>query len=156
VSIIRYKVIENDDLWFGHYCRKRIYMSQSDYIQYRKTSHVLKEAGKLQPVLSSQQYTSFKSYSLENTIQSYRSVYYKMLDDSLVVVYDIPLNNVASCPNINYCQNTNTRPNRVLNMVFGTKYTPKPSRPLDMKYIKTNHPEKVSILSHPNCRCMDE
>lgn len=130
-------------------------MSQSDYIQYRKTANVLKEAHKLEPVLSSQQYTTFKSYSLENTIQSDHSVYYKMIDPSMVFVYDMPLNNVYHCPTIGYCIGTENRPNRVLNMEFGMKYTPKPMRPIALKTVKINNPEKVSILSHPNCRCLD-
>lgn len=131
-------------------------MSQSDYIHYRKTAHILKEANKLQPVLSSQQYTTFKSYSLENTIQSYNPVYYKIADPSAVVVYEMTLNNVYDCPNVDYCVNTDTRPNRVLNMVYGTTYSPKPSRPIALKTVKINNPEKVSISSHPNCICVND
>lgn len=134
----------------------RIYMSQSDYIQYRKTANVLKETHKLSPVLSSQQYTTFKSYSLENTIQSEHSVYYKTIDPSSVVVYEMTLNNVYNCPNVDYCIDTNARPNRVLNMTFGTKYTPRPARPIPLKTIKYTQPEKVSIASHPNCKCINE
>jgi hypothetical protein len=130
-------------------------MSQSDYIQYRKTANRLKEVNKLAPVLSSQDYTLFKSYSLENSIVSQHTVYYKSFDETTRFVFDMPMNNVSECPVVEYCENTNTRANRVLNMWDGTKYTPQPLRPIALKTIKVNNPEKVDIRSHRNCQCIN-
>ena len=47
-------------------------MSQSDYLKRRVTSHILNrqktEKDELKPVLSSDEYTSFKRYQITNTV----------------------------------------------------------------------------------------
>lgn len=132
-------------------------MSQGDYIKYKRVGHVLNEPAKLNSTLGSREYTQFKEYSLENTIQSEVRRYDKWINPATTrIIFDMELRNRENCPEIQFCTNTNTRANRVLNMAFGSNYTPKPSRPIALKTVKDQHPEKVGILNHPNCKCLDD
>jgi hypothetical protein len=136
-----------------------VYMSQSDYIRHKKLSAELKEISKLSKVLESQKYTAYKEYSLENTIYSVKDVYYKFIPEGTQFVYEMIRNNANNCSDMSFCSLTDLRANRVngngdyLNPVFGQMYEPKPMRPLALKTIKTNNPEKVSIQNHIKCKC---
>jgi tRNA U38,U39,U40 pseudouridine synthase TruA len=123
-------------------------MSQSDYIRHKKLSAELKEISKLSPVLDSQKYTAYKEYSLENTIPSVKNVYYRFIPEGTQFVYEMIRNNAGNCSNMEFCVDTNLRNNRVLNSVGGTKYEPKPMRPLALKTIKYTNPEKVGIQNN--------
>lgn len=134
-------------------------MSQSDYIRHKKLSTELKEISKLSKVLESQKYTAYKEYSLENTIPSVKDVYYRFIPDGTQFVYEMIRNNASNCSDMEFCINTDLRDNRVnadgeyLNPVFGKMYEPKPMRPLALKTVKINNPEKVSIQNHIKCKC---
>ena len=45
-------------------------MSQSDYLKYKKTATILKDASGVPAILESQDYTSYKLYSLGNSISN--------------------------------------------------------------------------------------
>lgn len=128
-------------------------MSQSDYIRHKKLSTELKEASKLSPVLDSQKYTAYKEYSLENTIYSEKNVYYRFIPEGTQFVYEMIRNNAGNCTDMSFCTDTDLRHNRVLNSENGTKFEPKPMRPLALKTIKSTNPEKVSIQNNINCKC---
>jgi len=128
-------------------------MSQSDYIRHKKLSTELKEISKLSPVLGSQQYTSYKEYSLENTIVSEKNVYYRFIPPGTQFVYEMIRNNAQNCSDMAFCVDTDLRSNRVFNSEYGTKYQPKPMRPLALKTIKITNPEKVSIQNNIKCKC---
>jgi hypothetical protein len=74
---------------------------QSDYINLKKQSVLLRKQEDLAKVLSSQMYTDMKSYSLEKTVYMQPQI------------FDITTTLCRS--NVVMCCNTNARPNRQLN-----------------------------------------
>ena len=128
-------------------------MSQSDYIRHKKLARVMKDTTELSPVLASQEYTAYKEYSLETTIQNHKELYYRFLPEGTQFVFGMIVKNAPNCITYPFCRNTEARNNRVLNSENGIYYQPKPMRPVPLKTIKHTHPEKVSIRSNPNCQC---
>lgn len=137
-------------------------MSQSDYIRHKKLSTELKEISKLSQILNSQQYTSYKEYTLENEIPDTKNVYYRFIPPGTQFVYDMIRNNANNCSNMQFCRNTDVRPNRIfvdgegfvyLNPENSPYSQPKPMRPLALKTIKYTNPEKVSIQNNMKCKC---
>ncbi len=128
-------------------------MSQSDYIRHKKLARVMKDTTELSPVLASQEYTAYKEYSLETTVQNHKELYYRFLPEGTQFVFGMIVKNAPNCITYPFCRNTDTRNNRVLNSEDGIYYQPKPMRPIPLKIIKHTHPEKVSIQSNPNCQC---
>jgi hypothetical protein len=88
-------------------------MSQSDYIQFKKTAVVLKNA-ELPPVLDPDQYTSFVSYNLETTVPNTKNAFSRLYLSGQQRIFNID-KNVSGCTTFPLCINTNTRANRVLN-----------------------------------------
>ena len=107
-------------------------MSQSDYIQFIKTTDILgiKNMKDLPAVLTGQDYTSFEKFALETTVQNTKNSFSRLLpqntstfqsvfpntDPVRTDIVDMELK-VPSCATFKLCKDTNTRPNRVLNSV---------------------------------------
>jgi hypothetical protein len=89
-------------------------MSQSDYIHYKKTSAVLKNDTnqKQPPVLTQDAYVASKQYNLVNTIVNTK-VLYNVLDMSGIQDVFGMRKNPQNCPAMAFCQNTQTRSNRI-------------------------------------------
>lgn len=102
-------------------------MSQSDYIKFKNTSFQLKQQN-LAPVLSSNQYQSFVSYQLANTITNNKITYNKLIQPNKQIVFGMETK-ITNCPTFILCKNTNTRENRV--ETSGLQCTP--IRPKKMK-----------------------
>ena len=113
-------------------------MSQSDYIRHRRVAAELAQQSKLPPVLESGQYTSYKEFSLENTIVSKAPTYNNMVPANVSVVFDMRLPSCASCPQFILCSGTNRRANRSLRGLS-------PAPPLALK------PKHTTIKSLPIC-----
>jgi hypothetical protein len=104
-------------------------MSQSDYIQFIKTTDIL-GINKLDRILSEQDYIIFEKYALETTVQNTKNSFSRLLpqnttqfktvfpntDPVRTDIADMELK-VPSCATFKLCKDTNTRPNRVLNSV---------------------------------------
>ena len=88
-------------------------MSQSDYLKYKKTKRVLKEQTDLDPVLPPGEYTAYKTYNLETTITTTKSVFNQLTPTGKQVVFDME-QNISNCPTFTLCNNTNARANRRL------------------------------------------
>ena len=88
-------------------------MSQSDYIQFKRTAMVLRNA-ELPPVLDPDQYTSFESYNLETTVSNTKNAFSRLYLSGQQRIFNID-KNVSGCTTFPFCINTNTRSNRVLN-----------------------------------------
>jgi len=88
-------------------------MSQSDYIQFLKTTNELK-INKLPPQLSSDNYTSYSQYSIEKNGSNTKNAYSQLIPTNKKNILGMELN-VANCASFTMCNNTNARPNRVLN-----------------------------------------
>jgi len=88
-------------------------MSQSDYIQFKKTAIVLKN-DELPAVLNPTDYTSFESYNLETTVQNTKNTYSRLVLSGNKQIFDME-KKVSGCATFPLCTNTNLRANRVLN-----------------------------------------
>lgn len=91
-------------------------MSQSDYIRYKKTTNQLKEVRKLDPILASQDYISFKQYTLESTVINTLPTFNQLALPGDRIVFGIE-RKITNCPISNFviCNCTNLRPNRRTN-----------------------------------------
>jgi hypothetical protein len=98
-------------------------MSQSDYIKFKKTTMILKNAStsslqkpELPPVLTPESYTAFTTYNLETTVTNTKNSYSQLLPTGKRKIFNME-KTVATCPSFILCKNTNTRPNRVKNTI---------------------------------------
>jgi len=89
-------------------------MSQSDYIKFKRSTEVLKNQTKLQPILDPSDYTSFETYNLETTVQNTKNAFSRLHLPSSQTFFDIE-KSVSNCATFPLCTNTNNRINRVLN-----------------------------------------
>ena len=91
-------------------------MSQSDYIQYKKLSQEIKQLSKYDPVLSQQDYTLFKQYTLESTITNTKPIKNQLVLSGKQPIFNME-RKISNCPINSFvlCRNTNTRINRKLN-----------------------------------------
>ena len=114
-------------------------MSQSDYIQYKKTSTRLKEVFKLDPVLESNDYIEFMQYTLENQIKNTKPLLNQLVIPRKQMIWDMQINN-HNCPTTNFyiCKQTNLRENRTLLSSIPETIVPSVNQ----------HPEKRVIYSN--------
>jgi len=90
-------------------------MSQSDYIQYKKTQQVLlRQKTNLSKVLDANDYTKFEKYTVETTVPNNKLRYSRLIAPSTISVLEMD-RKTTNCPTFILCKNTQTRPNRVLN-----------------------------------------
>lgn len=66
-------------------------MSQSDYLQNKKTAIVLRNVSKLSPVLMSGEYTEFRGYSLDKQINNSKVVFSKLIQPNYNRKFDMDL-----------------------------------------------------------------
>jgi hypothetical protein len=121
-------------------------MSQSDYIQFKKTAQVLRAEAitnhDLPAVLDTGDYTHFESYNLETTVKNTKTQFSRLVLPNDQVFFDIE-KNVNNCATFPLCINTNQRTNRVLNteeyivLQNGTKIPYKPAPTFRMNKIYT-------------------
>ena len=81
-------------------------MSQSDYIKFKKTAQVLKSQSDLENVLSSNEYTNFKTFILGNTTNNELLTYRQLQIET----------QVTKCASFPFCKGTEKRANRVVSM----------------------------------------
>ena len=93
-------------------------MSQSDYIRYKKTTNELVEVRKLDSILASQDYITFKQYTLESTVINTSPTFNKLALPGQRIVFGIE-RKISNCPIVNFaiCNRTNLRPNRRENAI---------------------------------------
>ena len=93
-------------------------MSQSDYIRYKKTSNQLKEVKKLDQILESQDYITFKQYTLESTVINTSPKFNQFTLPGNRIVFGME-RKISNCPITNFaiCNRTNLRPNRRENAI---------------------------------------
>ena len=93
-------------------------MSQSDYIKYKRTAHILENFNApvnqkdFPRVFSAQQLTDYKQYSLENTIVNTRTRFNMLVPSGDKIVFSMNLQNATNCGNFAVCNNTDQNPNR--------------------------------------------
>ena len=102
-------------------------MSQSDYIQHLKVATELKLQSKLSPVLTSDNYTAFKQFNIENTVYNTSRRHNQLVPTGTQIVFDMPMPNASRCSTFLLCSNTQNRPNRVpMSTVYFHSLTCKP------------------------------
>lgn len=124
-------------------------MSQSDYIKYKKTSNKLRidntSINNKEPaVFVSSDYTDFKQFNLENTINDTSPTFNYIVQDGRHLVFGMD-KVVSSCPQFIDCNGTNLRPNRV--PMSASRFTPTP-QPLNWNDLNTL--KKQRFL---DCKC---
>jgi hypothetical protein len=91
-------------------------MSQSDYIEYKRTSRQLADfnqnSPKMPAVLNMNTYVSYKKFSLENTIINTAPSYLKVVPPNTPVVFGMVKQCASSEPTFTLCSGTDQRPNR--------------------------------------------
>jgi hypothetical protein len=119
-------------------------MSQSDYIQYKKTGIRLRDLSSEPSVIDSDLYTSFVNYNLENKVINTKITYNQLIPANKQIIFGSE-RNVTNCPTFILCNNTNKRINRM--PILRTQATPRPTR----KYVKdpVNYRYKYRI----KCKC---
>ena len=128
-------------------------MSQGDYIQLKKTKQVLTQ--QLSPVISHEDYTSFKNYHLETTVDNAKNTFSRLLPASNTDIFDMELS-VAECPTFLLCTNTHERTNRKLNVFLvpnPTKRLNKMSDPLKPCVLRQGHVERAVYCDRKVCKC---
>jgi hypothetical protein len=119
-------------------------MSQSDYIKYKRVATQLK-IDKLAPVLSNEQYTDFKQYSIENTITNTDTLLNELLTPNTNIIFNMQ-KNISSCPTFPVCINTNTRSYRIpMGKIY---FTPRPVP----TYVKQPSYAKTACNCIPNSK----
>jgi hypothetical protein len=107
-------------------------MSQSDYLKYKRVSTELqiqkKSGDQIPPVLTSQNYISYKGYSLENTIINDKTIYHQLTPVNTQIIFDIATSDASSCPQPYpiMCGAINNLSNRV--PLSGIEIHPRPPR----------------------------
>jgi hypothetical protein len=86
-------------------------MSQSDYLKYKRVATQLR-IDKLSPVLSNQQYTDFKQFSIENTIMNTTTLLNELAPPNTNIIFGMQ-HNGSSCPTFPICIDTQTRTYRI-------------------------------------------
>lgn len=95
-------------------------MSQSDYINHKKQATVLRRQQDLDSILSSHDYTKYKSFELANTIdvENKNPTYNQLQLDNKERVFNMELT-VSGCARFQLCSDTadlSNRPNRKITM----------------------------------------
>jgi hypothetical protein len=88
-------------------------MSQSDYIQFKRTATLLKE-NTLNKVLTPREYTRYLQYNLETTVPNTKLQTSRLLPAGKQTVFDMELD-VDGCAQFPACTNTHVRSNKTLN-----------------------------------------
>ena len=126
-------------------------MSQSDYLQHKKVSSILKTntfANDLDAVLSPSDYTKFKQYTIMNTIENTKTTKNFLINKNKQLIFNMQ-KNVEHCPNIFVvCKDTHNRFNKELNVentLFRGYKRQIPMYEFSLKRkLKTKYPEAFS------------
>jgi hypothetical protein len=91
-------------------------MAQNNYIDLLRNKTIARDLNKQPTVLNTSLYTSLKSYSLVKSIQNTKITPSELMPKNITRIFDMDLS-LNNCANIQECNNTNQRPNRVLQPV---------------------------------------
>jgi hypothetical protein len=85
-------------------------MSQGDYLNFKKTSHILKELQTLPSTIDSNQYINFKSFNMLVTVANENELFNRITPVGKTIIFDAE-KNVSGCSRFD-CTDTDTRTNR--------------------------------------------
>jgi hypothetical protein len=87
-------------------------MSQGDYIQFKKTSRILKDQADLDHVFAPSVYIAGKEFNLETTVQNTKQTNNKLTPSGRQMVFGMERTTGGNCPTFTLCTGTNGRANR--------------------------------------------
>ena len=86
-------------------------MSYGDYLNYKKTTHILKELEKMDSTLDSTIYTQLKSFNLQTTVVNDSELFNKLTSANKPQIVFGMEKSIADCPKFDLC-NSSSRANR--------------------------------------------
>ena len=86
-------------------------MSQTDYIKLKKTTRILEDLSNAGSTIESNQYTIFKSYNIQTTVDNTSCLYNRLMLPNTQIVFDIEKNKDCFAE-FAMCNGTNNRSNR--------------------------------------------
>lgn len=128
-------------------------MSYSDYLNFKKTTQILKELDKFDSTLDSDIYTRFKSFNLQTTIVNNNAINNKLyLPNKPQIVFDIEKSTV-NCPQFNLCDSGSRVNRKPLNALQSTCFPimKAPGRSVP-KYLKK--PKERCANTLLSCKCV--
>lgn len=136
-------------------------MSQSDYIQHKRASAILKtnsmpNSKDLEAVLHPSDYTKFKQYTIMNTIKNEKPTKNQLLGDNNNRIFNVE-KNTTECPDIFVvCNNTHTRFNKESNskkLLFRGYKRQNPTYEFSLKKkLKTKYPNARELQDYPELK----
>ena len=123
-------------------------MSQGDYIKRKQVAQTLRADGLHTPnrfpaIFSSQDLLDYQQYQIVNNDSNTKINYNLITPTGKKIIFDIE-RNVANCPTFVVCNNTNTRPNRVLRTVADCPVSNQP-----LTWVE----RKNALERKPLCKC---
>jgi len=129
-------------------------MSQSDYIEYKRTSRQLADFNENSPkmpvVMNMKTYVSYKKFSLENTIINTALSYHKIVPPNTPEVFGMLKPCASSEPTFTLCTGTDQRPNRP---VPSSTFVPSFRNPAVETISKQNRMKWYTIANTKLCKC---
>jgi len=128
-------------------------MSYGDYLNYKKTIHILKELDKMDSTLDSDIYTRFKSFNLQTTVVNDSVLLNKLKSsDKPQIVFDME-KSVIGCPQFELCDSSSRVNRKPLDPSQSTCFPvmKAPGRTVP-KYLKKPKERCASLLL--KCRCV--
>ncbi len=87
-------------------------MSQTDYINFKKTTRILEDISKAGSTIESNQYTTFKSYNIQTTVENNNHLYNRLPLPNTQTIFGMEKKNGCFSEFI-ICTGTNNRTNRI-------------------------------------------
>ena len=142
-------------------------MSQSDYLQFKKTSRLLKDQADFDPVFAPSDYIAGKDFNLETTILNTKQTNNILTHSSKQIVFGMERTTGGNCPTFILCTGTNSRANRraldasqiecfPVMKAPGRSVPPlKPTTAKDSQFLKPNFSSYVRRNYRVRCECND-
>ena len=105
----------------------RLYIMESNLINYKIVRRDLCELNKSPSVLNSQQYTQYKTFQLETSVINSKQINSQLTPSGRQIVYNMELD-VSGNPTFVLCNNTQARVNRM--PLLYSQFLPRPLRPV--------------------------
>ena len=142
-------------------------MSQSDYLQFKRTSRLLKDQADFDPVFAPSDYIAGKEFNLETTVLNTKQTNNQLKPTGKQIVFGMERTTGGNCPTFTLCTGTNTRANRraldagqtacfPIMKAPGRSVPPvKPTTTKNSQFLKPNFSSYVRKNYRVRCECND-
>lgn len=135
-------------------------MSQSDYLQHKRTRNVIKidtitnkDTKPQPPVFSSSQLLNFSQFSLLNRVINTKNILNNITPSGENIIFDMNINSIYdnSCSPFIICEGTNLRTNRVpMSSVYSDP------TPLPLNYFEVKQANQIKREQDISCNCINK